>query len=60
MVRLAVLLLVVVVPLRGGPAGAAAAAERHDPHLVLVLMSVRVRTARWQALECLAQAQVQV
>ena len=52
----------VVVPLRGGPAGAAAAAERHDPHLVLVLvlMSVRVRTARWHALECLAQAQVQI
>ena len=54
----------VVVPLRGGPAGAAAAAERHDPHLVLVLtsvlMSVRVRTARWQALECLTQAQAQV
>ena len=60
MVRLAVLVVVVVVAvaLRGGPAGDAAAAERHDPHLVLVLMSVRVRTARWQALECLAQAQV--
>ncbi len=56
MVRLAV--LVVAVPLRGGPAGDAAAAEHHDPHLVLVLvlMSVRVRTARWQALECLVQA----
>jgi hypothetical protein len=58
MVRLAVLVVVVAVPLRGGPAGDAAAAERHDPQLVLVLvlMSVRVRTARWQALECLVQA----
>lgn len=54
MVRLAV-----AVPLRGGPAGDAPAAERHDPDLELVTTSVRVRTVRWQVLECLAQAQAQ-